>query len=500
MTDIAGMERSSVIMMTIRLTLLFLAVAVQGLAAMGLEWEKTYPETEAPYFVRLDQNGNVYVIGRYYVESPENAEIFVKKYLPNGTLAWSDTTSGSDLKLPIAAQADEQGNVYVLAQFSSQNVSPAIVYRFNSSDGSIAWGVPYLPTGNFKQSAGRDLILDAAGNVLVIANFIIDDPAHPLRSDVKSYLLRFSAGGSLLWSKEDALSEASVAFERLGTSGNTIFIMGSALDLDNSFDGFVAAYNLAGDSLWTNYSGLDAQSGVFVQANVVDSSGDFLAVFSDLNSTTYKKFSPAGSLIFDKTGPRLGFNFVNAACPDRRGYFYWVVSNSGGQQLLQGRNSFGDLVVDKTLGALPGPFPIKLGGNNTLLTWSAGNRAAQYSLSGNSVWLSDEIYSSVGDFVSTTTGESYWILYVYDDVIPDLLYRKLVKYDLVRDCGDADASGRLDIADAVFFINYIFAGGPPPMDKSAGDFDCSGGAYITDIVHLISYLFVSGAAPCANCP
>ncbi len=72
------------------------------------------------------------MIGRYYVESPENAEVFVKKYLPDSTLVWSDTTSGSDLKLPIAAQVDAQGNVYVLAQYAYQNVSPIVVYRFNA--------------------------------------------------------------------------------------------------------------------------------------------------------------------------------------------------------------------------------------------------------------------------------------------------------------------------------------------------------------------------------
>ena len=482
------------------LTLFFLFVAVETLAAAEFQWELTFPESEAPYFVRVDSSGNVYVIGRYYVETPENAEVFVKKYLPGGTLVWSDTTSGSDLKLPIAAQVDTQGNVYVLAQYAYQNVSPIIVYRFNALTGDVEWDESFLPAGNFKQSAARDLVIDADGNVVVCVNFIIDNPAQPQRSDVRSFLLHYSSGGSLLWQREDALAEPSVGFERLGTAANTIYVVGTALAQNNDIDGFVAGYSLSGDSLWTTYSGLDPQDGVYVQGQAVGGSGNFLAVFANQTNCAYKKFNPAGTVLYSKTGSWLGFNVVNGICAGVGDAFYWVAFNSGSEQLLQGYNSAGNLTIDVTLGLLPVPYPIKFSGTNTLLTWSSGNRAAQYSLSGSPLWLSDEVYSSVGDFVSTNQAASYWILYVYDDVVPDLLYRKLVRYDFSSGCGDIDGSGSITISDAVYFINYIFASGPPPKDKYHGDLDCTGGAYIGDIVYLIYYLFASGLEPCAGCP
>lgn len=477
-----------------------LMIAVESLAAIGLQWDKTFPESEAPYFVRIDHQGNIYVIGRFYVESPENAEIFVKKFHPDSTLAWSDTTFGTDLKLPIAAQVDAQGNVYVLAQYASENVSPAVVYRFNASNGGIDWDETFLPAGNYKQSAARDLAVDAAGNVIVCANFIIDNPAQPLRADARSFLLSYSSAGTLLWQREDALSEPSVTFERLATFGTTIYVAGGTLAQNNSVDGFVAGFSTSGDSLWTSYSGLSASTGVFVQGTAVDSSGNFLAVFSDAANTIYKKFSPAGSQLFNLTGPRLGFNYVNPICSDRLGRFYWVAWGNGGQQLLQGRNSNGNLILDKSLGSMATPFPIKFGGNNTLLTWSTTNQLTQYLPSGNLLWTSTEAYSSVGDFVSNATGQSYWILYLFDDVVPDLLYRKLVKYDLGRNCGDLNGSGDISIADAVYFIDYIFGGGNAPLDKYHGDLDCSGEAVITDIVYFINYMFSSGPAPCQGCP
>lgn len=63
-------------------------------------------------------------------------------------------------------------------------------------------------------------------------------------------------------------------------------------------------------------------------------------------------------------------------------------------------------------------------------------------------------------------------------------------------CGDADASGGVDIDDVVFLIAYIFSGGPEPFPYENGDADCSGGIDIDDVVYLISYIFAGGPAPC----
>jgi hypothetical protein len=69
-------------------------------------------------------------------------------------------------------------------------------------------------------------------------------------------------------------------------------------------------------------------------------------------------------------------------------------------------------------------------------------------------------------------------------------------------CGDADASGSIDISDVVYIIAYIFAGGLPPgacgTPTGLGDADGSGSIDISDVVHLISYIFTGGATP--HCP
>jgi len=66
-------------------------------------------------------------------------------------------------------------------------------------------------------------------------------------------------------------------------------------------------------------------------------------------------------------------------------------------------------------------------------------------------------------------------------------------------CGDADASGAVDIDDAVHLINFVFSNGPPPEPLEAGDANCSDYCDIDDIVYLVWYVFTGEPAPCASC-
>jgi hypothetical protein len=65
-------------------------------------------------------------------------------------------------------------------------------------------------------------------------------------------------------------------------------------------------------------------------------------------------------------------------------------------------------------------------------------------------------------------------------------------------CGDADSDGKIDIADVVYLINYLFIDGPAPELLEAGDANCDGTVDIADVVYLINYLFIGGPPP--GCP
>lgn len=67
-------------------------------------------------------------------------------------------------------------------------------------------------------------------------------------------------------------------------------------------------------------------------------------------------------------------------------------------------------------------------------------------------------------------------------------------------CGDADASGIVDIDDAVYIIAFIFTGGPEPQPYLAGSVDCNDAVDIDDVVHLIYFIFGGSPLPCFDCP
>ena len=66
-------------------------------------------------------------------------------------------------------------------------------------------------------------------------------------------------------------------------------------------------------------------------------------------------------------------------------------------------------------------------------------------------------------------------------------------------CGDANGDQKIDIADVVHLINYLFIGGPPPECNpitACGDVNLDGEVNIADVVYLLNYLFLGGPPPC----
>jgi hypothetical protein len=65
--------------------------------------------------------------------------------------------------------------------------------------------------------------------------------------------------------------------------------------------------------------------------------------------------------------------------------------------------------------------------------------------------------------------------------------------------GDVNHDGKINSADVVYLINYLFAHGSPPVPLSDGDVNCDGNINSADVVYLINYLFAHGSAPCRVC-
>jgi hypothetical protein len=66
-------------------------------------------------------------------------------------------------------------------------------------------------------------------------------------------------------------------------------------------------------------------------------------------------------------------------------------------------------------------------------------------------------------------------------------------------CGDADGNDYLDILDAIFLRDYIFAGGSNPNPLAAGNADGECRINLSDVVYICNYIFSHGPLP-SGCP
>jgi hypothetical protein len=66
-------------------------------------------------------------------------------------------------------------------------------------------------------------------------------------------------------------------------------------------------------------------------------------------------------------------------------------------------------------------------------------------------------------------------------------------------CGDANDDGTVNVGDAVYIIQYVFAGGPPPPWICKADANDDGLPDVGDAVYLVNYIFRSGSPPIETC-
>jgi len=59
--------------------------------------------------------------------------------------------------------------------------------------------------------------------------------------------------------------------------------------------------------------------------------------------------------------------------------------------------------------------------------------------------------------------------------------------------GDVNGDGTPTVSDVFYLINFLFAGGPPPIGPADANGDAS--VSVSDVFYLVNYLFAGGPAP-----
>jgi hypothetical protein len=61
--------------------------------------------------------------------------------------------------------------------------------------------------------------------------------------------------------------------------------------------------------------------------------------------------------------------------------------------------------------------------------------------------------------------------------------------------GDANGDRAIDLADAIYILNYLYKSGPAPDPLDSGDANCDSHVDVGDVVYLLNYLFRDGPEP-----
>jgi hypothetical protein len=76
----------------------------------------------------------------------------------------------------------------------------------------------------------------------------------------------------------------------------------------------------------------------------------------------------------------------------------------------------------------------------------------------------------------------YWRFRWFDGIEYSDFSRQFAVYISYSSCGDANNDSKVNVSDAVYIINYAFAGGPAPEPLEAADCNCDSRVNVSDAV------------------
>lgn len=114
----------------------------------------------------------------------------------------------------------------------------------------------------------------------------------------------------------------------------------------------------------------------------------------------------------------------------------------------------------------------------------------EYGVDGHPMWIAAADFDNDGDDDFVTANRLHNSISV--------LYNLWDKVECDCTPADADNSGAINVADAVYLINYVFKGGPAPQPYAlcSGDANCDCTINVGDAVYIINYIFKGGLPPC----
>jgi hypothetical protein len=487
-------------------------------------------------FIAMDGSGNFIITWQDERNGTDDVDIYAQRYDSSGT------PDGSNFKVNDAAAGSAEQDLPAIAMHGSGNFVitwederngtfwPDIyAQRFNSS------GDPQ--DSNFKVDDGDEYAGQYSPAVAMggFGNFVITwQDTRNGAADI--YAQRFDSSGSPQDSNfrvdDDLLSEWQY-YPAIAMDGSGNFVITWCDGRDGTYDIYAQRYDSSGIPLGANFRVNDDPTTrhQFFPAIAMNSSGDFVITWEDLRTEIV--YNDIYAQRYDSSGSPIDSNFkVNddawgikqyspAIAIDGSGNFVitWDDERNGNNDIYaqrydsSGNPQGSNFKVNDDAGTASQSSPaIAMDDSGRfVITWTDdrnGNDdiyAQRYDASGtpadSNYLVSDSLYSSFEQKTPAVAINDSIVCFSWTDNRSDVsgdIYGKLADWNwLTYICGDVNEDGVVNIADVVYLINYLFAGGSPPVPWEAGDVNLDGVVNIADVVYLINYLFAGGSPPCS---
>lgn len=279
-------------------------------AGGNLIWGRTYngiqDSTDAAYFVKTDNSGNVYVSGSTY-ESGFLSNVTSVKYNSNGNLIWDRTYthSISSREVYINADFDDSNNLYLyLISFDNNSVFDVIIKYNENGDQIYATDIQRQQGATFSYFC--DFILDINGSIYLSFPFAYFLDSFIIQEQI--YLIKLSPQGSVIYNNYLDIFERSHSQVRsmaLDNSGN-IFIAGTS-ESDSSgtfYDTMTLKFDASGNNVWEKYD-LGEGSGSDISYAMIKDNDENIYVtgagsYGFYTSFITLKYKPDGELLWKK--------------------------------------------------------------------------------------------------------------------------------------------------------------------------------------------------------
>lgn len=285
-----------------------------------------------PVDMAIDNAENCIVAGTFqeYVNNSKSG-FFIKQISSVGVDKWTRTYTGLGSCQLADIAVDNSSNVYVLGtQNSSSNNADFVLQKYNAN-GLLLWTKTYNGVANLQDKGEKISIDNATGNIYVTGIVNYNGSAN----QIDNVLVKYNSSGSRQWQRVFGYTGTNSAKEILFDATGNCYVVGNALDVNNSSGAqpsriFVAKFSAGGTQQWLKVHNNGNYVHEWAKSAVSDNSGNIYVGAEIKDSASFVsdmlayKLSNAGTKRWEQRGDGLaGENdFVSAIYKDNASNVY----------------------------------------------------------------------------------------------------------------------------------------------------------------------------------